>query len=203
VTSSSRNHDDGVTGQEVVFQEDAVLQCLVPAFYLSLGLRVERGAAHMVHPAISRPLHWDEPRPIAMTSGQSARQLVAAAPLREIEWRTIFPLTDHQVMIDYSLYQGVSVMGQTAKLFQNGKSQAVRLPLSYRFEGSEVSIRRDEQTGDVILSRKPESLAEFFAFARKLKADIPGDFLGDDERRTAPQDRDPFEGWPVDGTDEA
>ena len=90
-------------------------------------------------------------------------------------------------------------MGQTAKLFQNGKSQAVRLPLSYRFEGSEVSIRRDEQTGDVILSRKPESLAEFFAFARKLKADMPtdflGDFLGEDERRTAPQDRDPFEGW--------
>jgi antitoxin VapB len=58
-----------------------------------------------------------------------------------------------------------------------------------------VSIRRDEQTGDVILSRKPESLEEFFAFARKLKADIPSDFLGDDERRTLPQDRDPFEGW--------
>ena len=94
-------------------------------------------------------------------------------------------------------------MGQTAKLFQNGKSQAVRLPLSYLFEGSEVSIRRDEQTGDVILSRKPENLAEFFAFARKLKTDIPGDFLGDDERRTSPQDRDPFEGWPNDGTDAA
>ena len=94
-------------------------------------------------------------------------------------------------------------MGQTAKLFQNGKSQAVRLPLSYRFEGSEVSIRRDEQTGDVILSRKPESLAEFFAFARKLKADIPGDFLEEDERRTPPQDRDPFEGWPSEGKEEA
>ena len=65
-------------------------------------------------------------------------------------------------------------MGQTAKLFQNGKSQAVRLPLSYRFEGSEVSIRRDEQTGDVILSRKPESLAEFFAFAQKLKTIAAG-----------------------------
>ena len=86
-------------------------------------------------------------------------------------------------------------MGQTAKLFQNGKSQAVRLPLAYRFEGSEVRIRRDEQTGDVILSRKPESLKQFFAFARSLKADIPADFLGPDERRTPPQDRDPFEGW--------
>jgi antitoxin VapB len=46
-------------------------------------------------------------------------------------------------------------MKQTAKLFQNGKSQAVQLPLGFRFEGDEVVIRRDEQTGDVILSRKP------------------------------------------------
>lgn len=86
-------------------------------------------------------------------------------------------------------------MGQTAKLFRNGKSQAVRLPMSFRFEGSEVCIRRDEQTGDVILSRKPGSLEEFFEFARSLKADISADFLAPAERRTSPQDRDPFEGW--------
>jgi antitoxin VapB len=86
-------------------------------------------------------------------------------------------------------------VGQTAKLFKNGKSQAVRLPLSYRFEGSEVCIRRDEQSGDVILSRKPESLEQFFTFARALKVDIPDDFLSPEDRRTSPQDRDPFEGW--------
>ena len=86
-------------------------------------------------------------------------------------------------------------MGQTAKLFKNGKSQAVRLPLSYRFEGSEVCIRRDEVTGDVILSRKPESLKQFFDYAHSLKADIPADFLCPEERLTAPQGRDPFEGW--------
>ena len=86
-------------------------------------------------------------------------------------------------------------MGQTAKLFRNGKSQAVRLPMRYRFEGTEVFIRRDEQTGDVILSRKPESLKQFFAFARSLQADIPADFLGSGELRTLPHDRDPFEGW--------
>lgn len=79
----------------------------------------------------------------------------------------------------------------------------MRLPLSCRFEGSEVNIRRDEQTGDVILSRKPESFAEFFAFARKLKADIPEDFLGTDDRRTPLQDRDLFEGWPSEDQDEA
>jgi antitoxin VapB len=34
---------------------------------------------------------------------------------------------------------------------------AVRLPAEYRFEGTEVFIRRDPRTGDVILSRRPES----------------------------------------------
>lgn len=37
---------------------------------------------------------------------------------------------------------------QTAKLFQNGQSQAVRLPKSFRFEGTEVSIK---QVGEGIL----------------------------------------------------
>jgi antitoxin VapB len=31
---------------------------------------------------------------------------------------------------------------QTAKIFQNGQSQAVRLPKSFRFEGTEVTIKR-------------------------------------------------------------
>ena len=30
----------------------------------------------------------------------------------------------------------------TAKIFQNGKSQAIRLPKEYRFEGSKVYIKR-------------------------------------------------------------
>lgn len=94
-------------------------------------------------------------------------------------------------------------MDQTTKLFQAGKRQAVRLPLGYHFEGSEVNIRRDQQTGDAILPRKPESLVEFFAFARKLKADIPDDFLGTDDRRTPLQDRDLFEGWPSENQDKA
>jgi antitoxin VapB len=32
--------------------------------------------------------------------------------------------------------------GDTAKLFQNGRSQAVRLPREFRFEGDRVRIRR-------------------------------------------------------------
>ena len=31
---------------------------------------------------------------------------------------------------------------ETAKLFKNGRSQAVRLPKSYRFEGDEVYIKK-------------------------------------------------------------
>ncbi len=38
-----------ITGQEIVFQKDAVLQGLVPALDLALGLGMERRAAHMAH----------------------------------------------------------------------------------------------------------------------------------------------------------
>jgi len=40
---------------------------------------------------------------------------------------------------------------KTAKLFKNGRSQAVRLPKEFRFEGTEVVIRKDAATGNVIL----------------------------------------------------
>lgn len=36
----------------------------------------------------------------------------------------------------------------TAKLFENGKSQAVRLPKECRFEGTEVSVNK---IGDVVM----------------------------------------------------
>ena len=38
-----------------------------------------------------------------------------------------------------------------AKLFRNGRSQAVRLPASCRFEGTEVEVNRDPETGIVSL----------------------------------------------------
>lgn len=42
-------------------------------------------------------------------------------------------------------------MQQTAKLFTNGRSQAVRLPKGFRFEGiKEVSLQRE---GDAIILR--------------------------------------------------
>jgi len=72
-------------------------------------------------------------------------------------------------------------MTRTAKLFRNGRSQAVRLPAEYRFEGSEVYVRRDPRNGDVILSRRPESWDDYFELVKSL--DIPDDFLEDRDRR--------------------
>ncbi|MGA7380684.1 MAG: type II toxin-antitoxin system VapB family antitoxin [Terriglobales bacterium] len=80
-------------------------------------------------------------------------------------------------------------MPRTAKLFRNGRSQAVRLPSEYRFEGSEVYVRRDPQNGDVILSRRPESWRDFFQLVRTL--DVPEDFLAD-RKDTPPQKRNLF-----------
>ncbi len=82
---------------------------------------------------------------------------------------------------------------RTAKLFTTGRSQAVRLPMEFRFDGSEVFIRRDSKTGDVILSSKPDSWDGLFALYSE--GDTPEDFMGPADRNPSPQDRDPFEGW--------
>lgn len=80
-------------------------------------------------------------------------------------------------------------MSKIAKLFRNGRSQAVRLPAEYRFDGSEVYVRRDQRTGDVILSRRPGSWQEFFEFLGTVE--IPDDFLADRDDRP-PQKRNLF-----------
>lgn len=88
-------------------------------------------------------------------------------------------------------------MTQTAKLFMNGRSQAVRLPAEFRFEGKEVFIRRDPVTGDVVLSQKEQSWDRFLATLEGRKeGDIPKDFLSPEERRQSLDDnRDLFEDW--------
>jgi len=61
---------------------------------------------------------------------------------------------------------------QTAKLFKNGRSQAVRLPAEFRFEGDEVQIRRDPETGDVILSPLNKSFADWLKDHERLLASM-------------------------------
>ena len=81
-------------------------------------------------------------------------------------------------------------MSDTAKIFITGRSQAVRLPREYRFEGNEVFIRRDPATGDVVLSRRPESWDEFFELDATTQ--VPADFMTEADRNQGSHDRDPF-----------
>lgn len=83
-------------------------------------------------------------------------------------------------------------MNHVAKIFINGRSQAVRLPAAYRFDTKEVYIRQDQETGDVILSRRPSNWDGFFDALNACK--VPEDFLSTKDRNQHPQNRDPFEG---------
>ena len=80
-------------------------------------------------------------------------------------------------------------MRHTAKLFMNGRSQAVRLPANYRFDCEEVYIRRDPETGDVVISRKPGSWEDFFEMMDNI--DVPDDFMTERDNEL-PQERDLF-----------
>lgn len=81
-------------------------------------------------------------------------------------------------------------MTLTAKIFTTGRSQAVRLPCEFRFEEKEVYIRRDPVTGDVILSRRPDSWQDFFAL--DASTEVPADFMDDADRAQAESGSDPF-----------
>jgi len=80
-------------------------------------------------------------------------------------------------------------MPRTAKLFFNSRSQEVRLPADFRFEGNEVFIRQDEITGDVVLSRRPESWDSFFEL--RQEANVLDEFMAD-RQDEAPQKRELF-----------
>jgi antitoxin VapB len=69
----------------------------------------------------------------------------------------------------------------------------VRLPAAYRFDTKEVFIRRDPETGDVILSRRPATWDGFFAALKGV--DVPASFLSQEERHQGSRERDPFAGW--------
>lgn len=62
-----------------------------------------------------------------------------------------------------------------ARVFRNGRSQAVRIPAEYRFKSDEVFIERDPLTGALILSEKRlrPSLDDIY---RELDAAGAGDF---------------------------
>ena len=74
----------------------------------------------------------------------------------------------------------------TAKVFMSGRSQAVRLPKEFRFEGTEVEIFR---LGDeVILREKPVTVDRLF----KVLAQMPNDFYAEERVDEPPQEREEF-----------
>jgi antitoxin VapB len=68
-----------------------------------------------------------------------------------------------------------------AKLFRNGRSQAVRLPRDFRFEGSQVRVRRLAE--GVLLEPLIADAAEWFAELDRIRE---GHFLDKGRERNQP-----------------
>ncbi|MCE2926178.1 MAG: type II toxin-antitoxin system VapB family antitoxin [Rickettsiales bacterium] len=81
----------------------------------------------------------------------------------------------------------------TAKLFWNGKSQAVRLPKAFRLEGDEVIVRKSGSS--VILSPKPKSRTKKKSDWDALLASLPDvddDFMKERPLNRIPKPKDIF-----------
>lgn len=75
-----------------------------------------------------------------------------------------------------------------AKLFINGRSQAVRLPKEFRFDGDEVNI---ERVGDGVMLT-PVKKGHWEQFFNSLGKVTP-DFMADGRNQGPQQERDFFE----------
>jgi antitoxin VapB len=75
---------------------------------------------------------------------------------------------------------------QTAKLFQNGRSQAVRLPKEYQFSGDDVFIQRH---GDAVLLIPHEKAWEVFLEGLNGFTD---DFMNEGRNQGLDQKREEF-----------
>ena len=75
---------------------------------------------------------------------------------------------------------------KTAKLFQNGRSQAVRLPKAFRLPGTEVRISK--QGDKVILEPIDKGWDDFF----DALSGFSDDFMEDGRNQPPIQQRDPF-----------
>jgi antitoxin VapB len=79
---------------------------------------------------------------------------------------------------------------KTAKLFKNGRSQAVRLPKEFRFEGTtEVVIRRDPASNEVVLAQSPSEPSMGFDEWYALYDAIPDDAPEEEFAKLPPQPR--------------
>ena len=77
----------------------------------------------------------------------------------------------------------------TARIFQSGNSQAVRLPKEFRFEVDTVEIFR---RGDEVVLRPPASIAAGI-FDALAKLGGGGDFMAEGRKDEPPQERESLE----------
>lgn len=63
---------------------------------------------------------------------------------------------------------------ETAKIFWSGRSQAVRLPKEYRFEGTEVRIRRQ---GRAVVLEPVAAVADEWAWLDQVRGPLDEDFV--------------------------
>lgn len=81
-------------------------------------------------------------------------------------------------------------MQATAKVFNTGHSQAVRLPKAFRVDATEMWISKNEITGEITLKPVVNDESKLDTLFRMLKENpLPDDFLA--ERTYAPA-RNPF-----------
>jgi antitoxin VapB len=77
----------------------------------------------------------------------------ANKPRRKIKTANLLQHTRSEIDIICIVYISREVTMKTARLFQNGKSQAVRIPCEFKFEGDEVIIKRARHGGLLILPK--------------------------------------------------
>jgi antitoxin VapB len=58
----------------------------------------------------------------------------------------------------------------TARVFQSGNSQAVRLPKEFRLRGKEVEISR--RGDEVVLRERPENLGDVMEILHRIREDV-------------------------------
>lgn len=76
----------------------------------------------------------------------------------------------------------------TARIFQSGNSQALRLPKAFRFRSSEVEIFR--RGDEVVLRERRGNVGENLAEAFADLAPMPADFFAEDRRDAPAQTRE-------------
>jgi antitoxin VapB len=72
----------------------------------------------------------------------------------------------------------------TTRVFQNGNSQAVRIPKEFQFEATEVEIFR--RGDEIVLRPHRANLLE----ALDLLASLPEDFMAEGRKDPPPQERE-------------